>query len=113
MLEDYAQVVATRQVFVAVRDESIVGALVLAVAGEGFLLENIAVDPRCQGLGIGRALLELAETEATRRGYDSIYLYTNEKMTENLALYARLGYRAYTRRTENGYARVYLSKALT
>ena len=33
-------------------------------------------------------------------------------MTENQALYARLGYREFERRTEKGYPRVYMRKAL-
>lgn len=38
------------------------------------------------GRGVGRALLESAESEARSAGFDSLYLYTHEKMTENLAL---------------------------
>ena len=88
------------------------GVLVLAITGEGFLLENVAVDPSRRGSGLGRKLLELAEAEARREGFDSIYLYTHEKMTENLALYAKIGYVEFDRRTEKGLARVYMRKSL-
>ena len=40
-----------------------------------------------QGTGLGKLLLDFAETEAHKAGFDSIYLYTHEKMTENRALY--------------------------
>ena len=112
MLDDYTQVISQHQVFIAELDSTIVGILVLALTDEGFLLDNVAVDPHHHGKGIGRALLELAESRARRAGYKSIYLYTHEKMTENQALYGRIGYVEYDRRIEKGYSRVYMRKDL-
>ena len=108
MLQDYAAVIATEQVFVAekggpdTRDlmDSLVGVLVLSETEEGLLVDNVAVLPSMKGLGLGRALLVHAECVAVAKGYHSIYLYTNEKMTENIALYAKAGYLEYERRTE-------------
>ena len=79
---------------------------------EGFAVENVAVHPEHQGRGLGRALLELAEAEARRAGFDSLYLYTHEKMSENLALYAGIGYVEYERRSEKGLTRVFMRKQL-
>ena len=45
-------------------------------------------------------------------GYDSIYLYTQEIMTENQALYERIGYVEYARRHEIGLDRIYMRKQL-
>jgi GNAT superfamily N-acetyltransferase len=112
MLDDYAQVIRERQVHVAEHGAEIVGVLVLSVRDEGFLLDNVAVAPTHKGKGVGRALLELAEAEARRQGFASIYLYTHEKMTENQALYAKIGYSEYDRRFEQGLARVYMRKVL-
>lgn len=112
MTEDYAEAIRERQVTVAERDGRIAGVLVLAITGDGFLLENVAVEPSHRGKGLGKALLELAEAEARRERFDSIYLYTHEKMTENLALYAKIGYVEYDRRTQKGLARVYMRKPL-
>jgi hypothetical protein len=42
-------------------------------------------------------LLGLAEAEAPRAGFGSVYLYTHEKMTENLALYTHVGYTEHDR----------------
>ena len=112
MTEDYAKVIRERRVTVAESGGKVVGVLVLAVTGEGFLLENVAVEPSHRGEGLGKALLELAEAEARREGFGSIYLYTHERMTENLALYAKLGYVEYDRRAEKGFARVYMRKSL-
>jgi len=113
MVDDYHEVIRASDVTVAeASDGDIVGALVLAVTDEGFAIENVAVHPAHQGRGLGRALLELAESEARRAGFDSIYLYTHEKMSENLALYARIGYAEYERRSEKGLARVFMRKQL-
>jgi ribosomal protein S18 acetylase RimI-like enzyme len=91
----------------------VAGLIVLGEEDEGFLVDNVAVDPAQQGTGVGRALLEHAEAEARRAGYDSIYLYTHELMTENLALYERSGYVEYDRRTHGDATLVYLRKALS
>ncbi|MFZ1909491.1 MAG: GNAT family N-acetyltransferase, partial [Burkholderiales bacterium] len=112
MTDDYAEVIRERRVTVAECAGRVVGVLVLAVTQEGFLLENVAVDPSLRGTGLGRKLLELAEAEARRAGFASIFLYTHEKMSENRALYARIGYVEYDRRLEKGLARVYMRKAL-
>ncbi len=112
MLQDYAQVIRTSQVQIAEREGIILGVLELLVTDEGFLLDSIAVDPSAQGTGVGRRLFEFAEQEAKRRGYDSIYLMTNEKMTENQTLYSRIGYILFDRRIVHGYPRVLVRKTL-
>ena len=112
MTEDYAEVIANRDVTVAESDGTIVGLLVVGVTEEGFAIDNVAVDPSRRGTGLGRALLELAEAEARRAGFDSIYLYTHERMVENLALYSRIGYVEYDRRQHGGATNVYLRKML-
>ena len=113
MLQDYSTVIRTSQVHVAERDGCILGVLELLVTDQGFLLDSVAVDPSAQGTGIGRQLLEFAENEARRHRFQSIYLMTNEKMTENQALYARIGYVLFDRQTVHGYSRVLMRKSLT
>ena len=112
MLDDYSRVLEQRMVMLATVDDEIAGVLVLAETDEGFLLDNVAVDPKFQRRGIGRALLEHAEQRARFSGYDCMHLYTNELMVENRYLYTRLGYREYDRRVEQGLFRVYMRKAL-
>jgi ribosomal protein S18 acetylase RimI-like enzyme len=112
MTEDYAEVIRDRQVTVAERGGAIAGVIVLTVTDEGFLIDNVAVHPTHRGTGVGRALLEFAEVEARRAGFDSIYLFTHEKMTENQALYARIGYVEYDRRSQGDFSLVYMRKQL-
>jgi len=112
MTRDYGAAIANAQVWVATQQAETIAALVLDVTSEGFLIDVIAVLPRHQGTGVGRALLELAEREALRQGHDSIYLFTNEKMTENRALYERIGYVEYKRLAFETRTRVFLRKQL-
>ena len=112
MLEDYARVIAEREVYVAERGDEVVGVLVLGRGDDGFCLYNVAVRPEQRGRGIGRGLLNLAEVRAADAGFNAIYLYTHEKMVENRALYVRLGYVQYDERTADGMTRVFMRKSL-
>lgn len=112
MTEDYSQVIRTRRVTVAEIRGDIVGVIVTAINDEGFLIDNVAVHPSQRGKGLGKALLEFAEAGARRAGFDSIYLYTHEMMTENQAIYARIGYVEYDRRSQGDFSLVYMRKQL-
>jgi ribosomal protein S18 acetylase RimI-like enzyme len=112
MRDDYEEVVRTCEVTVAERGGEVIGLIALGTTDEGFVLDNVAVDPEHQGTGVGRALLEHAEAAAQRAGFDSIYLYTHERMTENLALYSRIGYIEYDRRPVGEAHIVFLRKRL-
>lgn len=112
MLDDDASVIDRHTAFVAESDGEIVGVLVLIRTQSGILLDNIAVHPGCQGKGLGRRLLMLAESEACRLGSPHLDLYTHECMTENVAMYTARGFVETGRRTEHGYRRVYMRKML-
>jgi ribosomal protein S18 acetylase RimI-like enzyme len=112
MTLDYGEEIREKQVTVAEDGDELVGVLVLDTTDEGFVVFNVAVHPTRQGTGIGRTLLELAESEARRAGFDSIYLFTHEKMTENQELYARIGYVEYDRRSVEDLHVVYMRKQL-
>jgi GNAT superfamily N-acetyltransferase len=111
MDSDYGEKVGTGLVFVA-EDGGVAGLIVLVELEDRVLIDNVAVDPDRQGEGIGRRLLAFAEDRARQAGLHRVALYTHEKMSENLALYARLGYAEDERRQEDGYARVFMSKRL-
>ncbi|MEM7496845.1 MAG: GNAT family N-acetyltransferase [Pseudomonadota bacterium] len=71
-------------------------------AGGAWVIENIAVAPGAQGKGIGRALLSHAEAAGRDAGCRRAVLLTNLVMTENQALYTRLGWRETGRRPYRG-----------
>jgi len=110
VLADHAALVAAGDVHVAEADGAIAGALVTRRAGDALLLESVAVAPAFQGRGIGGALIAFAEAQAADLGLGAVELYTNAAMTDNLALYPRLGYDEVERRTEDGYDRVFFRK---
>ena len=113
MLDDYAKRIADGQVWVLEANGAVAGLVVLEDDGHGaLLLDNIAVAPSAQGQGVGRRLLIFTENEARRRGYKQVRLYTHVLMTENIALYGRIGFRETGRITEKGFDRVYMSKSL-
>lgn len=112
MVDDYAQRIAAGQTHVLEDDGNTVGILVLEPADDFLLLDNIAIDPACQGRGYGKILMDFAEEEARRRNYGAIVLYTNAVMLENVAIYLRLGYVETERKAVAGYDRVYMRKEL-
>jgi GNAT superfamily N-acetyltransferase len=112
MLDDYAARIAADQVWVLEDTGGIAGVLVLQDGPDCFLLDNIAVSPDRQGRGFGRLLLDFSEAEAARCGWDTITLYTNALMLENIAIYEARGYVERERRTEKGFDRVYMEKRL-
>ncbi len=112
MLDNYAKRIADRQTWVLDDDGRIVGILVLEQGPAGLLLDNIAVLPDSQGKGFGRALISFAEAEARRRGFGEIHLYTHALMSENIALYRRIGFVETHRGNQKGYDRVYMTKRL-
>jgi ribosomal protein S18 acetylase RimI-like enzyme len=112
MIDDYAARVSEGAVWVLEEGAEIAAIIVLLPAPNYLLLDNIAVSPTRQGLGLGRRLLAFAEDEALRRGYHEIRLYTHQTMVENQLLYTSIGYEETGRGSEAGYDRVFMRKQL-
>lgn len=112
MTEDYAREVRENEVWVAVSDGVITGLIVLVREPDYLYVKNIAVLPSGQGRGTGSRLLALADERARGYGLAELRLGTNEAMTENIAYYRRRGYVETHRGPQDGYNRVFFSKAL-
>ncbi|WP_291384516.1 MULTISPECIES: GNAT family N-acetyltransferase [Achromobacter] len=114
MLDDYPARVAKGLVHVLESKDGVEGLIVLIPEPDDgcMLLDNIAVSPTAQGKGHGRTLLQWAEDTARRGGFSRIRLYTQEVMTENIAIYTRRGYVETHRATEIGLKRVFMQKPL-
>ena len=112
MRDDYAALISAKRVHVLEINGAVQGVVVMIPEPDAMLLDNVAVAPARQGLGLGRSIIAFAEQTAVDAGYRAIRLYTNEAMTENIALYARLGYVQTHRGEECGLRRVYLGKKL-
>lgn len=113
MTDDYAARIAAAQAWLLEAEGRPIGALVLEDTEEGLLIDNIAIAAEARGTGQGRRLMDFAEDEARRRGHARLWLYTNEKMVENIALYTRLGYRETHRAEQHGHRRVFMEKLLS
>jgi GNAT superfamily N-acetyltransferase len=113
MLDDYTALISDGRVSVLEEaDRTMAAIIVLLPEPDHLLLDNIAVRPDRQGRGLGRRLVAFAEDEARRLGHSEVRLYTHEKMTENIALYTRLGFVETGRGQKAGYDRVFMTKRL-
>jgi ribosomal protein S18 acetylase RimI-like enzyme len=114
MLDDYGVLIGQGAVHVVADPDGTIAALiVLLLQTDHLLLDNIAVHPDRQGGGLGRRLIAFAEDEAHRLGFRDVRLYTHATMTENIALYRRLGFKETGRAEQGGYDRVFMCKRLT
>lgn len=115
MDDDYAARIAAGQAWVVdAPDElgGLVALLVLEPRPDFLLVDNVAVAEAARGRGLARRLLDFAEAEARRLGYRELQLYTHKTMTENQAIYLRLGWELYRWATEKGFERAYFRKAV-
>lgn len=106
MQADFERLIPERCVWVAEVDGRLAGFIVFFEKDSAMFLESVAVHPDHAGQGIGGALIRFCERAAVEAGFSAVVLYTNKKMTDNLSLYPRLGYRETTRRFEDGFNRV-------
>jgi ribosomal protein S18 acetylase RimI-like enzyme len=112
MVADFAGQIVNGVIHVVEDRRRVCGFIVLYPRGDHLHVENVAIDPAFQRHGLGTALLEFAEQQAHVHDRRAIELYTNEKMTENLEFYPRLGYVETGRSVEDGFSRVYFRKEL-
>lgn len=112
MVADFAASIERGHLHVFESETRIDGFVVFYPRKDCIHLENVAVNPESQGMGVGKALIRFVEDEARAAGFQEVELYTNARMTENLGIYPRLGYLQFDRRLEDGFDRVYFKKAL-
>jgi ribosomal protein S18 acetylase RimI-like enzyme len=79
----------------------LVGLIETVPEGDELLIVNVAVEPDCQGRGLGVRLMRHAEAIAREAGLRGTRLYTNKLMAANIALYEALGY-AFEKETSHG-----------
>jgi ribosomal protein S18 acetylase RimI-like enzyme len=108
MVADYEAAVAANQAVVIEATGRVRGYMIAWPEPDAYFIENIGVDPEYQGEGLGRCLIDHAVTQADRLGLPALRLYTNALMSENLAMYAHIGFVETHRTLEKGFHRVYL-----
>lgn len=95
--EGVADDIRSNLVWVAELDNSIVGGLILVLNDKHAILANIAVDPAFKGMGIGRGLINQAETHCRKLKKAELRLSTHIDMPENVRLYEHLGWKQIER----------------
>lgn len=91
--------------FVAMEGKRIVGCVFLAERTDHFYLGKLAVDPACQGGGIGGLLMREAEAAAIATGKPLIELQTRVELTGNHTAFARMGFVEMGRSAHAGFDR--------
>ena len=111
MLDDHAARVAAGEHFVCHDGADLVGVITLTSGrADALHIFNIAIDPRAQGRGLLRPLLDFAEQQARARGLDWLTLYTNVAMTRNRAIYNHLGFVETGEEEGGGYRIVHMER---
>jgi ribosomal protein S18 acetylase RimI-like enzyme len=108
MVADYEAEVAANRAVVIEAAGSVGGYMIAWPEPDAYFIENIGVDPECQGGGLGRCLIDHAVSQADRLGLPALRLYTNALMAENLSMYAHIGFVETHRVVEKGFHRVYM-----
>jgi len=103
---DYSLEITNHPSWVVEIDDRIVGGLIMSFETDAALVINVAVHRQAQGLGLGRALLDLAQNEAKQRQYSQLLLATHVLLIESISLYEYLGWKE----TNRDDVRVYMSK---
>jgi ribosomal protein S18 acetylase RimI-like enzyme len=112
MAADFAAEIAAGRVVVVEAGGAVLGYMVAWPQADAYYIDNVAVDPAAQGRGLGRQLIDHAACTARRHGLAALRLYTNVAMSENLALYRRMGFVETHRAVEQGFARVFMRRDL-
>ncbi|KAI0869279.1 acyl-CoA N-acyltransferase [Hypoxylon argillaceum] len=99
---DYKALICAKRVTVVEINHTVQGLLVVIPKNGTMLLDNVAVTPSAQGLGLGRKLMAYAEQCARMAGCQLIRLYTNEAMVKNIEYYTRIRYVETHRAEEKG-----------
>jgi GNAT superfamily N-acetyltransferase len=89
---DYVDILATMEVWLAESEHGLDGVLILEPRRDDLLIWSVATEPRRQGNGVGRDLIQFAEHRARGHGLATMRLYTGTKLTERVEWYARHGY---------------------
>jgi len=110
MTVDYAEAVKTHRFDLLFVGDDLTALIETVPRDDWLLIENVAVLPAFQRRGYGVRLLKLAEALTAEAGLRGTRLYTNQRFTANLALYASLGYRVEREAPHNGGVTVHMAK---
>lgn len=106
--EGVADDITHHRVWVIEMDQKIVGGIIMIPKDGYMFLANVAVHPSHAGIGLGRTLMERADSDCLKLGMRELRLNTHVDIPENVDLYSHLGWQE-TGRTGN---KVHMKKTL-
>ena len=112
MSVDYGQALREHDFALLCIAGEIAGLIETMTRDDHLWIENVAVSPARQGMGLGRRLLAHAEETAERSGLTKISLLTNADFKTNVTLYEKIGYVTTVREPFMGGTILYMSKTL-
>ena len=77
MLDDHAARIAAGRTHLLERNRAVLGLIVFIPQADALLVENVAISPAAQGLGLGRRLMDFAEMRARAAGLLRLRLNTH------------------------------------
>lgn len=92
--------------FAAIEDDRLVGCIFMKPEPGCLYLGKLAIAPTHQGKGIGRRLLEIAESTARKNGLPTLRLETRIELAGNHATFAKWGFTKTAENSHPGFARV-------
>ncbi|MGA9981094.1 MAG: GNAT family N-acetyltransferase [Candidatus Sulfotelmatobacter sp.] len=88
-------------VWVALREDAVVGTVAAVARGESVYVRGMAVVPAARGLGAGAALLRTVESWAVREGFGRLFLSSTPFLSSAIQLYERFGFRRVEEEPQN------------
>ena len=113
MIADYDLAVREHEVDLAYVGGQLAALIEMIVHVDHLFIENLAVAPGHQGLGLGRHLLAHAERRARELGLAEMRLLTAQEMAGNVDFYQSVGYQIDKTEPFKGGFTVYMSKDIS
>ena len=112
MIADHTDLIVNHDVWVLEQESEIIAVLEMVLKDDSLYIDTVAVSNAQQSRGIGKQLLQFAETRARELGRNAMTLFTNERYTVLLEMYARFGYVETHRVPVQGTDAVHMRKPL-
>ncbi len=109
-VEDICREIASKAVYIAVIDDTIVGTVRLDIHGDEAYLSRFAVDYNNRNIGIGKALMSVVDKYLTGKGVRKVTLHTASRHGVLMRFYYSRGFFVEAVETDRGYLRARLTK---